>query len=108
MWKASAMSSRITMSSCAPRVRSTGMRTKSMRPDEGFAFCAACAAGVGSRAMKMPEHAVSAIESRIASWYVLTSTVPRIGPAMNERPTAMPSLPTAPARSASPPPVSAM
>eukprot|EP00964_Phaeocystis_antarctica_P001959 scaffold1018_cov59-Phaeocystis_antarctica.AAC.2 len=72
MWKARAIVSRMSMSSCAPRVCSTGMRMKSMRPDESFFFavtaCEAAAFGAGKKKMKRPEKAVSAMESSIASW----------------------------------------
>ena len=36
MWKARAIMRRMSMSSCAPRVLSTGMRTKSIRPEDAW------------------------------------------------------------------------
>jgi hypothetical protein len=59
IWKARAIVSRMSMRSCAPRVWSTGMRMKSIRPDEAF-FVAVpgCDAvptfGAGRKKMKRP------------------------------------------------------
>ena len=69
MWNASAMSSRIAMSSCAPRVRSTGSRTKSISPPAAPAAPGAlgrAARGLGSRQSAAPDAAVSAAESSSA------------------------------------------
>ena len=70
MWKASAMSSRIAMSSWAPRVRSTGSERKSINPDDLGDEVADdpffCSSGFGKKRMSTAEMVVTTAETRTA------------------------------------------